>query len=166
MKKKVCVFCREKIAHDYKDPTCYAKFISDRGKIRARQGDRQLHSASARCRDGREERVKLPCCRTRRPDAKEATTYEMILTQDVTRLGDSGDVVEVKDGYGRNFLVPRGLAIGWSKGAGARSTRSAVRGRPVRFATWTMPVRSNRPSRVCRSTSRHTPETAAGCSDP
>ncbi len=42
---------------------------------------------------------------------------KLILTQDVTGLGDSGDVVEVKDGYGRNFLVPRGLAIGWSKGA-------------------------------------------------
>lgn len=42
---------------------------------------------------------------------------KLILTQDVTGLGESGDVVEVKDGYGRNYLVPRGLAIGWSKGA-------------------------------------------------
>ena len=37
-KKKVCVFCREKIAYvDYKDTTMLRKFISDRGKIRARR---------------------------------------------------------------------------------------------------------------------------------
>ena len=42
---------------------------------------------------------------------------KLILTQDVTGLGESGDVVEVKDGYGRNFLVPNGMAIGWTKGA-------------------------------------------------
>ena len=42
---------------------------------------------------------------------------KLILTQDVSGLGDSGDVVTVKDGYARNYLVPRGLAIAWSKGA-------------------------------------------------
>ena len=42
---------------------------------------------------------------------------KLILTQEVDRLGISGDVVEVKDGYGRNYLVPRGLAMPWSKGA-------------------------------------------------
>jgi small subunit ribosomal protein S18 len=37
-KKKVCVFCKEKIAYvDYKDTTMLRKFISDRGKIRARR---------------------------------------------------------------------------------------------------------------------------------
>ncbi|MGH3510385.1 MAG: 50S ribosomal protein L9 [Nocardioidaceae bacterium] len=41
---------------------------------------------------------------------------KLILTQEVTELGAPGDVVEVKDGYGRNFLVPRGLAIRWTKG--------------------------------------------------
>lgn len=42
---------------------------------------------------------------------------KLILTQDVSGLGESGDVVEVKDGYGRNYLVPRGSAIIWSQGA-------------------------------------------------
>ena len=42
---------------------------------------------------------------------------KLILTAAVDKLGLAGDVVEVKDGYGRNFLVPRGLAIGWTKGA-------------------------------------------------
>ena len=41
---------------------------------------------------------------------------KLILTQEVSGLGAPGDVVEVKDGYGRNFLVPRGFAIRWTKG--------------------------------------------------
>jgi len=42
---------------------------------------------------------------------------KLILTQEVTGLGAPGDAVEVKDGYGRNYLVPRGLATAWTKGA-------------------------------------------------
>jgi large subunit ribosomal protein L9 len=42
---------------------------------------------------------------------------KIILNQDVPNLGAPGDVVEVKDGYGRNFLLPRGYAQRWTKGA-------------------------------------------------
>jgi large subunit ribosomal protein L9 len=42
---------------------------------------------------------------------------KLILTREVAGLGLAGDIVEVADGYGRNFLVPRGAAITWSKGA-------------------------------------------------
>ncbi|MCL2781889.1 MAG: 50S ribosomal protein L9 [Actinomycetia bacterium] len=42
---------------------------------------------------------------------------KLILTREVSRLGMAGDVVEVADGYGRNYLVPRGDAIAWTKGA-------------------------------------------------
>ena len=42
---------------------------------------------------------------------------KLILNQEVTGLGAPGDVVEVKDGYGRNYLVPRGFAQLWTKGA-------------------------------------------------
>jgi large subunit ribosomal protein L9 len=42
---------------------------------------------------------------------------KLILTADVAGLGGPGDIVEVKDGYGRNYLVPRKLAILASKGA-------------------------------------------------
>jgi len=42
---------------------------------------------------------------------------KLILTQEVTGLGTSGDVVEVKDGYGRNYLVPQGFAVTWTRGA-------------------------------------------------
>jgi large subunit ribosomal protein L9 len=76
---------------------------------------------------------------------------KLILTHEVTGLGAPGDVVEVKDGYARNYLVPRGLATTWSKGAEkqvssirkarkareietleeARSVRDALQSRPV-----------------------------------
>ena len=40
----------------------------------------------------------------------------LILTQEVSGLGGPGDVVEVKDGYGRNYLIPRGFGIRWTRG--------------------------------------------------
>ena len=42
---------------------------------------------------------------------------KLILTQEVTGLGAPGDIVEVKDGYGRNYLIPRGFAMTWTRGA-------------------------------------------------
>ncbi|NJC68861.1 50S ribosomal protein L9 [Planosporangium thailandense] len=42
---------------------------------------------------------------------------KIILTQEVSGLGAPGDVVEVKGGYGRNYLIPQGYAILWSRGA-------------------------------------------------
>jgi large subunit ribosomal protein L9 len=44
------------------------------------------------------------------------TPMKLILTQEVTGLGAPGDVVEVAGGYGRNYLVPRGLAMRWTRG--------------------------------------------------
>ena len=42
---------------------------------------------------------------------------KLILTAEVDHLGAAGDTVEVKDGYGRNYLLPRGLAIVATRGA-------------------------------------------------
>ena len=42
---------------------------------------------------------------------------KIILTQEVSGLGSPGDVVDVKNGYARNFLFPRGFATPWSRGA-------------------------------------------------
>ena len=36
---------------------------------------------------------------------------EIILLEKITKLGDPGDLVEVRSGYGRNFLIPQGKAI-------------------------------------------------------
>ena len=55
---------------------------------------------------------------------------KVILTHEVAGLGSAGDVVDVKDGYATNFLVPRKLATPWSAGAeksidGMRKARRA-----------------------------------------
>jgi large subunit ribosomal protein L9 len=56
---------------------------------------------------------------------------KLILTCEVPGLGNAGDVVTVKDGYGRNFLLPRGSAIVWSKG-GEGQIEGIKRARTVR----------------------------------
>ena len=56
---------------------------------------------------------------------------KLILTQEVSGLGTAGDVVEVKDGYGRNYLMPRGLAIAWTRG-GEKQLDAIRRARSVR----------------------------------
>ncbi len=56
---------------------------------------------------------------------------KLILVQEVPGLGAPGDVVEVKDGYGRNFLVPQGYAIAWTKG-GEKQTLSIRQARDSR----------------------------------
>jgi large subunit ribosomal protein L9 len=55
---------------------------------------------------------------------------KLILTREVAKLGTAGDVVTVKDGYARNFLLPRGAAIAWTLGGekqieGIRRARAA-----------------------------------------
>ena len=35
----------------------------------------------------------------------------VILTEDIPKLGDAGEVVKVKPGYGRNYLIPQGLRL-------------------------------------------------------
>ena len=41
---------------------------------------------------------------------------KLILTHEVSGLGSAGDIVEVKGGYARNYLVPQGLATAWTRG--------------------------------------------------
>jgi len=42
---------------------------------------------------------------------------KLILTHEVTGLGAPGDVIDVKNGYARNYLIPQGFAVAWSRGA-------------------------------------------------
>ena len=76
---------------------------------------------------------------------------KLILTQEVTGLGAPGDIVEVKDGYGRNYLVPRGLAIRWTRGAekqidsikaarGARAVRDLDKAQAIKTRLESAPV--------------------------
>ncbi|MEZ3160686.1 50S ribosomal protein L9 [Microbacterium sp. BWT-B31] len=55
---------------------------------------------------------------------------KLILTNEVAGLGGAGDVVEVKNGYARNYLIPQGFAVAWSRGgekqvASIRAAREA-----------------------------------------
>ena len=43
---------------------------------------------------------------------------KLILTHEVTGLGAPGDIVEVKNGYARNYLIPQGFAVSWTRGGG------------------------------------------------
>lgn len=64
---------------------------------------------------------------------------KLILTSTVDKLGIAGDIVEVRNGYGRNYLVPQGKAIVWSRGAekqieGIKRARDAREVRGVEHA--------------------------------
>jgi len=55
---------------------------------------------------------------------------KLILTNEVVGLGSAGDVVEVKNGYARNYLIPQGFAVAWTRGgekqvASIRAAREA-----------------------------------------
>ncbi|MEU4091136.1 50S ribosomal protein L9 [Streptomyces sp. NPDC026673] len=56
---------------------------------------------------------------------------KIILTNEVSGLGAAGDVVEVKSGYARNYLIPRGFAIAWTKG-GEKDVEQIRRARRIR----------------------------------
>ncbi|MGP3924383.1 MULTISPECIES: 50S ribosomal protein L9 [unclassified Streptomyces] len=56
---------------------------------------------------------------------------KIILTNEVSGLGTAGDVVDVKDGYARNYLIPRGFAIRWTRG-GEKDVEQIRRGRKIR----------------------------------
>ncbi|MEE1929999.1 50S ribosomal protein L9 [Streptomyces sp. TRM 70351] len=56
---------------------------------------------------------------------------KIILTNEVSGLGIAGDVVEVRDGYARNYLLPRGFAIRWTRG-GEKDVEQIRRARKIR----------------------------------
>ena len=85
---------------------------------------------------------------------------KLILTQEVTGLGGPGDVVEVAGGYGRNYLIPRRLAMHWTRGA-EKQIDLIKRARSAREIRGLDDARRRRPS-LRRSTVRL--QTRAGAS--
>jgi large subunit ribosomal protein L9 len=81
---------------------------------------------------------------------------KLILTQEVTGLGTPGDVVEVKDGYGRNYLMPRGLAVSWTKGGEKQVTsiRAARTSREVKTLEEALAIRKSLEARPVKLTAR------------
>ena len=112
------------------------KFVSERGKIRARRVTGNCVAAPARRRDGRQERP-------RDGPAPVLVAMKIILQKPVDKLGVPGDVVEVADGYARNYLIPRGLAVKAEKGA-RQARRDAHAGTRVAAVQAEGRVRSDR----------------------
>jgi large subunit ribosomal protein L9 len=56
---------------------------------------------------------------------------KLILTHEVSGLGSAGDVVDVRDGYARNYLIPQGFAVAWSRG-GEKQVQSIKAARAAR----------------------------------
>ena len=103
------------------------KFVSERGKIRARrvtgncvQHQRDVATAVKNAR----EMALLPVLEP----------MKIILQKPVDKLGDPGDVVEVADGYARNYLIPRSIAVKARQGrrAAGREPAACPRAAPVR----------------------------------
>ena len=118
-------------------------------------GDRRHRPGAAQDRHRHQERARdgAAALHLDRP-LRSDLTMKLILTQEVDGLGTPGDIVEVKDGYGRNYLLPRGLAIRLDQGRReADRRRSSGRARPARSATTTPPSRCRPGSRRqrCRS---------------
>ena len=90
---------------------------------------------------------------------------KLILTAAVDNLGLAGDIVEVKDGYGRNYLVPRGYALRWTKG-GEKQIDGIKRSRDAREIRGSRPRPAGpHPARgPDHRAARSAPARAASCS--
>ena len=116
-KKKICQFCKDKVDYvDYKDVSSLRKYVSERGKIRSRRvtGNCVQHQRDVAI--GRQERP-------RDGPAPVLDAMKVILQHEVDKLGAPGDLVDVKDGYARNFLIPRGMAVVATKGGARHAER-------------------------------------------
>ena len=133
-KKKVNPLDKEGITYiDYKDTALLRKFISDRGKIRARRVTGVTLAAAAADRPRGQERPRDGAAAVHgHGSLRGGTDMKIILTQEVSGLGTPGDIVEVKDGYGRNYLLPQGFAIRVDQGRARSRSRSIKRARSAR----------------------------------
>ena len=115
-KKKYCRFKKSGIKYiDYKDPEFLKKFLNEQGKILPRRitgtslkFQRRIAQAVKRSR----HLALLPYVTDMMNQSNTGgKIMQVILKEDVTNLGYKDDVVTVKDGYGRNYLLPQGKAV-------------------------------------------------------
>src|SRR2546430_16637700 len=87
---------------------------SSRGAFRA-----CAHRTSGVSRTRLRRRGTSRCCRSRLRSRREEIAMEVILREDIDKLGNRGEGVKVASGYARNFLIPKKMAV-----AGADSTKT------------------------------------------
>ena len=101
----------------------------------------------------------------RRASSRGRSRMKIVLRDDVDNLGKKGDLVDVADGYARNYLVPRGLALrGVAGHARSRPTRCGATVTRATGATARPRRRSPTQFGAARSRSRRGRATRAGCS--
>ena len=115
-KKKYCRFKKNGIKYiDYKDPEFLKKFLNEQGKILPRR----ITGTSLKFQRRVAQAVKRARHLALLPYVTDLMKYlikrrqnmQVILKEDVVNLGYKDDIVTVKDGYGRNFLIPTGKAV-------------------------------------------------------
>ena len=110
-RKKFCRFTAEGVKTiDYKDIEVLKDFIQENGKIMPARitGTKARYQRQLRHRD---QARALPRARAvHRPALTRTMAMQIILLEKVINVGDLGDVVKVKQGYARNYLIPQGKA--------------------------------------------------------
>ena len=107
-KKKYCRFKKSGIRYiDYKDPEFLKKFLNEQGKILPRR----ITGTSLKFQRRIAQAVKRARHLALLPEIRRRKSMEIILKEDVVNLGYKNDIVTVKSGYGRNYLIPTGKAI-------------------------------------------------------
>ena len=109
-RRKFCRFTAEKIEWiDYKDIEVLKDFINENGKIIPARITGTKARYQRQLSDGDQARALPRAAALHRP-ALRRPTMQVILMEKVVNLGNLGDVVKVKDGFARNFLIPHGKA--------------------------------------------------------
>jgi len=164
-RKKVCKFCVEKIdGVNYKTCACCSSSWRRAGKIVPRRSHWRLHTASASGVGGHQagaqyrlaavlEPLSFTAAQAASEILKTELCMEVILKEDVIKLGSRGDVVKVAAGYGRNYLLPKKLAI--EANAANKAVVVQMKASAVRRNARRRRAPRNWPSRSMRSSELH-----------
>ena len=110
-RKKFCRFTAEKVKQiDYKDIDVLKDFVQENGKIMPGAHHRHQGALPAPAVDRDQARALPRAAAVHRPALRKETAMQIILLEKITNVGNLGDVVKVKDGFARNFLIPQGKA--------------------------------------------------------
>ena len=106
--KKFCRFKKSGIKYiDYKDPSFLKQFINDQGKILPRR----ITGTSAKYQKKVTQAIKRARHLALLPYTTDLNKMDIILTKDVPGLGFKDEIVKVKNGYGRNYIIPKGYGV-------------------------------------------------------
>ena len=109
--KKYCRFKKSGIKYiDYKDGNFLLKFVNDQGKILPRRLTGTSLKFQRKVAQAIKERDILLFYHMRLTLLNK-TVMDVILSEDIKGLGYKNDIVKVKAGYGRNYLIPKGIAM-------------------------------------------------------